>query len=100
MNTCQQCGSKFKCEIDNVKGCWCMDLPPLVEVGEATDCLCKNCLMQEIEKKKSKSQPLVLNEDYYIEDGRWVFTENFHKKRGHCCGSDCRHCPFEHVNVR
>ena len=77
-----------------------MDLPPLVAVDEATDCLCKNCLMQEIKKQKPKPQSLVLNVDYYIENGRWVFTEVFHKKRGTCCGSGCRHCPFEHVNVR
>jgi hypothetical protein len=33
--------------------------------------------------------------DYYIEDGRWVFTEHFLLKRGHCCGSGCRHCPYK-----
>jgi len=31
---------------------------------------------------------------YYIENGRVVFTELFHKQRGSCCGSGCRHCPF------
>lgn len=77
-----------------------MGLPPLVAVGDAADCLCKNCLMEKIENQKSKPEPLVLNEDYYIEEGRWVFTAAFHKKRGQCCGSGCRHCPFEHVNVR
>lgn len=34
-------------------------------------------------------------EDYYVEHGRWVFTEAYHLKRGHCCGSGCRHCPFQ-----
>ena len=29
-----------------------------------------------------------------------VFTELAHKKRGKCCGSGCRHCPYSHVNVR
>jgi hypothetical protein len=23
-----------------------------------------------------------------------VFTELFHKRRGTCCNSGCRHCPF------
>ena len=32
--------------------------------------------------------------DYYIEGGRLVFTEAYHLKRGYCCGSGCRHCPF------
>jgi iron complex transport system substrate-binding protein len=29
-----------------------------------------------------------------------VFTELGHKKRGYCCGSGCRHCPFGHENVK
>lgn len=33
-------------------------------------------------------------EDYYIEDGFYVFTESYLKKRGYCCESGCRHCPF------
>jgi len=33
-------------------------------------------------------------EDYYIEDGRYVFTASFHLKRGSCCGNKCRHCPY------
>lgn len=32
--------------------------------------------------------------DYYWEAGKMVFTAEFHKKRGHCCGSGCRHCPY------
>lgn len=32
--------------------------------------------------------------DYYLENGYVVFTEIYHKKRGYCCGSGCRHCPF------
>jgi hypothetical protein len=38
--------------------------------------------------------PLVEGVDYYIETGRWVFTEHFLKARGYCCGSGCRHCPY------
>ena len=33
--------------------------------------------------------------DYYLENGKVVFTEEYHKKRGYCCGSKCRHCPYE-----
>ncbi|RDI94732.1 hypothetical protein DV704_10550 [Meiothermus sp. QL-1] len=33
-------------------------------------------------------------EDYYLEGGLWVFTESYHLKRGYCCGSGCRHCPY------
>ena len=28
-----------------------------------------------------------------------VFTAFAHEVRGECCGSRCRHCPFDHVNV-
>lgn len=33
-------------------------------------------------------------EDYYIENGLFVFTAAYHLKRGHCCKSGCRHCPY------
>ncbi len=34
-------------------------------------------------------------EDYYIsEEGYIVFTENYHLKRGYCCKSACKHCPY------
>ena len=39
-------------------------------------------------------------EDFYIENGKYVFTESYHLKRGYCCGSGCRHCPFEPKHVK
>jgi hypothetical protein len=35
-----------------------------------------------------------------MENGFMVFTEAYHSARGRCCGNACRHCPFEHANVR
>jgi uncharacterized protein (TIGR00290 family) len=32
--------------------------------------------------------------DYYDENGLIVFTEAYHLKRGYCCESGCRHCPY------
>ena len=32
--------------------------------------------------------------DYIIEDGMLVFTREFHLKRGYCCKSGCKHCPY------
>ena len=32
---------------------------------------------------------------YYLEGGRVVFTALYHLERGCCCGSKCRHCPFD-----
>jgi hypothetical protein len=42
----------------------------------------------------SDKTPLVENVDYYMENGRLVFTSAYHRKRGHCCNSKCRHCPY------
>jgi len=32
--------------------------------------------------------------------GLWVTTREAHLKRGYCCGNGCRHCPYDHENVR
>jgi hypothetical protein len=35
-------------------------------------------------------------EDYYInEEGRVVMTAAYLLKRGYCCGSGCKHCPYK-----
>jgi hypothetical protein len=33
-------------------------------------------------------------EDFYYEGPYLVFTEAYHLKRGYCCDSGCRHCPY------
>jgi len=38
---------------------------------------------------------LVLGVDYYLENGNCVFTAHYHLKRGYCCNSGCRHCPYK-----
>jgi len=41
--------------------------------------------------KRSK----LADEDYYMSpEGFIVFTEKYHLKRGHCCKSGCKHCPY------
>jgi len=37
---------------------------------------------------------------YYIENGLIVFTEAYHLKRGYCCKSGCRHCPYDRKSDR
>jgi len=33
--------------------------------------------------------------DFYLSpEGYIVFTEQYHLKRGYCCQSVCRHCPY------
>ncbi|HZU09923.1 MAG TPA: DUF5522 domain-containing protein [Pseudacidobacterium sp.] len=42
-------------------------------------------------------QPLIEGVDYYMDGPYLVFTEAYHLKRGHCCGSGCRHCPWKNT---
>ncbi|MFZ4769022.1 MAG: DUF5522 domain-containing protein [Ferruginibacter sp.] len=40
-------------------------------------------------------QNLIEGEDfYYNAQGYIVLTENFHLKKGFCCGNRCKHCPY------
>lgn len=49
-------------------------------------------------KKKSKipyDYKLIEGEDYTIDElGRYVFTSAYLLKRGYCCESGCRNCPY------
>lgn len=43
----------------------------------------------------AKPEPMPLQPgDYYMEGPNMVFTAQYHLKRGYCCGSGCRHCPY------
>ena len=42
----------------------------------------------------SKTDELDPEDFYKSPDGYIVFTEKFHLKRGHCCKSGCKHCPY------
>ena len=39
-------------------------------------------------------RPLIEGEDFYWEGAAIVFTARFHLRRGYCCESGCRHCPY------
>ena len=46
-----------------------------------------------------KKNELILGEDYYIDElSRWVFTKEYHLKRGYCCSPKkkpgCLNCPY------
>ncbi len=44
--------------------------------------------------------PLVEGIDFTIDTfGRYVFTAAHLLRRGDCCGSKCRNCPYEWKNV-
>jgi hypothetical protein len=46
---------------------------------------------QNSDNTKAKLNP----SEYYFEGAKLVFTEDYHIRRGYCCGSGCRHCPYE-----
>ena len=37
---------------------------------------------------------------YYLEQGKVVFTPEYHMERGYCCGSKCRHCPYDPKHIK
>jgi hypothetical protein len=42
----------------------------------------------------SNSPKLEEGVDYSYEGPYMVFTAEYHLKRGYCCKSGCRHCPY------
>lgn len=43
---------------------------------------------------ESVSDMDLLPGDTYREGPYLVFTEQYHLRRGYCCNSGCRHCPY------
>lgn len=119
---CPVCGHLNYCRIANgglYKGaCWCeqSDIPVhvlrfLSEVQPEPSCLCHLCMTAVVRHAKDLHEPAeILSrvreaigarpdsvDSYLDEDGRVVFTAEYHIKRGYCCGSGCRHCPYSPV---
>lgn len=85
-------------------------------IVDGQDCLCARCLTEKVQEKigdflqnnsvemaipsQYQTKDLLQDIDCYVENGNFVFTEWYHRKRGSCCGNGCRHCPYEHENVR
>jgi len=47
------------------------------------------------EMPEAPNPPTLAPEDFYFDqDGLMVFTREYHLKRGFCCESGCRHCPW------
>lgn len=43
----------------------------------------------------AKSSRLAEGVDFYVEDGKVVFTSYYLLRRGYCCNKGCRHCPYK-----
>jgi hypothetical protein len=44
--------------------------------------------------RSKEKRPLVEGVDFYREGAYVVFTARYHLRRGSCCESGCRHCPY------
>jgi Family of unknown function (DUF5522) len=44
--------------------------------------------------QEPSSPSALAEEDFYYEGPYLVFTAAYHLKRGYCCNSNCRHCPY------
>ena len=51
--------------------------------------------IQELYVKEFMKPKLLPTDFYYDKNGRMVMTEEYHKRRGSCCGNRCLHCPYE-----
>ncbi|HEX4140844.1 MAG TPA: cysteine-rich CWC family protein [Candidatus Methylacidiphilales bacterium] len=118
---CPLCGKDNGCRVAKgclYKGpCWCHEikvpahvLRRLAEEWVEPACLCRPCLetisrisgehdgteaiLREIRRAIAPADTDLSPEDYYLEEGRYVFTAAYHLKRGFCCDSGCRHCPY------
>jgi hypothetical protein len=112
---CSACGAEFGCgNTESDGGCWCNNFPAIFQLDSMVDCLCPACLKEAAIKKineyvatitpeealnnKAKDLPRTNNQiegiDFYVENGKYIFTAWHHLKRGDCCGNGCRHCPY------
>jgi len=103
---CPLCGRPNLCQracTDPYKGpCWCFrqEIPrelllrvPLHLQGQA--CVCKTCVTDFLKTTNPEDPSLVAGPgDFYFDQGRIVFTGSYLQRRGFCCGSGCRHCPY------
>jgi len=102
---CPLCSGPNACQMTSdapYKGnCWCMrvEMPDALlrrvpPESRGSSCVCHGCVAEE--RRAEKWIPRArAGEFYFADDGRFVFTARYHLRRGYCCGSGCRHCPFD-----
>jgi hypothetical protein len=59
-------------------------------------CICQSCVAEFHRSTESADlRPKILPADFYFDGALMVFTAEYHRRRGYCCGSGCRHCPYQ-----
>lgn len=100
---CKRCNNTFECKAGN---CQCDTVTVSIQTLQYLkktylDCMCVKCLLEvdqilaSIEGENfPKSDELREGFHFYMENGFFVFTAQYHLLRGSCCKSGCRHCPY------
>jgi hypothetical protein len=103
---CPLCGGPNHCQLSSpaaYKGsCWCTaaEIPAalIARVPAALRnraCICQKCVTAfHHERPQSPTAPPEAGDYYFDANGLMVFTAAYHLRRGYCCGSACRHCPY------
>jgi len=102
---CPLCGDPNNCQLCTTlayKGpCWCatLTIPDALIARVPADlknkaCICRKCVEAEHRQARPKRPAVAAPGDFYFEAGLLVFTEAYHLRRGYCCESRCRHCPY------
>ena len=90
-----------------------MRYPAVIAVEDGQACYCPDCLAKlagesismrlqslsleaamTLARRYRNNTALIEHIDYSLEAGNLVFSAWYHLKRGSCCGSGCRHCPY------
>jgi uncharacterized protein DUF5522/cysteine-rich CWC protein len=110
-NKCPLCGAANECQLCSpaaYKGpCWCAQVKIPDELiaqvpleSRNKSCICRACVMKfHREKSTGTTGPKILPGDFYFDGGMMVFNAAFHLRRGYCCDSGCRHCPYRTMPV-
>ncbi len=106
LSQCPLCGRPNGCQLcsdgADKERCWCFDvvIPPelvsqIPEVHRNQVCICHDCVTNFRREHAPQRPAAKLSPgDFYFENNVIVFTAQYHMKRGFCCGSGCRHCPY------
>ena len=115
MTSCSACGARFECGGQaGASHCWCAELPRILPVDLEQKCLCPACLEPVVQRgiaefvaavtpataatcgatRYATDGPLVEGIDYETERGFMVFSAWYLLKRGYCCETGCRNCPY------
>jgi hypothetical protein len=104
---CPLCGRPNECQLacsSDYKGpCWCAKenfapdlLARIPDDARNVTCVCRRCVISaNFAAAKAHPLPQPGPGDFYQEGQSIVFTAVYHRRRGYCCGSGCRHCPFD-----